>query len=84
MVLNTGVELQHQCVKRPGIIQHYNIRISQNETGFVRDVTEVMDRHYDFSALGLRAGTYMVQVSLLFFKMHNSPLPYPPADPGSH
>ena len=48
-----------------GIIRYYNIRISQNGTGFVREVTQVMETRYDFSTLGLSAGAYMVQVSLL-------------------
>ena len=54
-----------------GVIQYYNIRISHdNGTGgeeLVRVVTEVMETRYDFSTLGLHAGTYVIQVSLLFF-----------------
>ena len=54
-----------------GVIQFYNIRISHdNEMGgeeLVRVVTEVMETRYDFSTLGLSAGTYVIQVSSLFF-----------------
>ena len=73
-----------------GVIQYYSIRISRDNVmggeELVQVVTEVMETRYDFSTLGLSAGTYMIQVgSLLFFyRMHNSPLPYPPTDPGSH
>ena len=54
-----------------GIILYYNIRIS-HESGrggeeLVREVPEVMETRYDFSTLGLSAGTYVVQVSSLFF-----------------
>ena len=49
-----------------GKIQYYNIRISQNETGFVRGVTRVTEARYDLSTLGLSAGKYMIQVSLLY------------------
>ena len=50
-----------------GVILHYNIRISQNGTGFVSEVTRVTETNYDFSTLGLSAGTYGVQVGSLFF-----------------
>ena len=54
-----------------GVIQYYNIRISRdNGMGgeeLVRVVTEVMETRYDFSTLGLSAGTYLIQVSSLFF-----------------
>ena len=49
-----------------GKIQYYNIRISQNETGFVSEVTIVTEPRYDLSMLGLSAGKYMIQVSLLY------------------
>ena len=39
-----------------GVIQHYNIRIS-------RVVQGITERSYDLSALELRPGTYMIQVS---------------------
>ena len=54
-----------------GIIQFYNIRISQNGTGFVREVTRVTETRYDFSTLGLCAGAYGVQVGSLFFILYD-------------
>ena len=51
-----------------GVILHYNIRISRNGTGFVREVTRVTETRYDFSTLGLSAGTYGVQVCLLYVR----------------
>ena len=48
-----------------GVIQFYNIRISQKGTGFVSEVTRVTETSYDFSTLRLSAGTYMIQVCLL-------------------
>ena len=48
-----------------GVIQFYNIRISQNGTGFVSEVMRVTETSYDFSTLRLSAGTYMIQVCLL-------------------
>ena len=54
-----------------GVIQYYNIRISRgNGMGgeeLVQVVTEVMETRYDFSTLGLSAGTYMIQVGSLLF-----------------
>ena len=52
------------------IIRYYNIRISQNETGgerLVRVVQGITGTRYDFSVLGLSAGTYMIQVGSLVF-----------------
>ena len=57
--------------ERNGMIQYYNIRISQNGTGFVREVSEVMETRFDFSTLGLSAGTYMIQVGSLFFILYD-------------
>ena len=54
-----------------GVIRYYNIRISQNETRFVREVTRVTETNYDFSTLGLSAGTYGVQVGSLFFILYD-------------
>ena len=58
-------------VEPNGVIQHYNIRISRyNMTGgeeVVRVVPEVMETRYGFSTLGLSAGTYVIQVTSLFF-----------------
>ena len=57
-----------------GVIQYYNIRISQNGTGgeeLVRVVPEVTETRYDFSTLGLRAGTYVIQVGSLFFILYD-------------
>ena len=53
-----------------GIIQHYIIYISQNETEgekLVRVVQGITGTRYDFSVLGLSAGTYMIQVGSLLF-----------------
>ena len=54
-----------------GVILYYNIRISR-ESGMGREqlvqvVQGVMETRYDFSTLELGAGTYVVQVSPLFF-----------------
>ena len=54
-----------------GVIWYYNIRISRNGTGFVREVTRVNETSYDFSTLGLSAGTYGVQVGSLFFILYD-------------
>ena len=57
-----------------GMIQHYNIRISQNGTGgeeLVHVVPGVTETSYDLSTLGLRAGTYVVQVGSLFFILYD-------------
>ena len=54
-----------------GVILYNNIRISHyNMTGgeeVVRVVPEVTETRYDFSTLGLSAGTYVIQVTSLFF-----------------
>ena len=52
-----------------GVIWYYNIRISQNGTGFVREVTRVTETSYDFSTLS--AGAYGVQVGSLFFILYD-------------
>ena len=55
-----------------GVILYYNIRISRdNKMGreqLVQVVQGVMGKKYDFSTLELGAGTYVVQVSSLFFQ----------------
>ena len=55
-----------------GMILYYKIRISRESgTGgeqFVRVVPEVMEIRYDFSTLGLSAGTYVIQVGSLNFE----------------
>ena len=54
-----------------GMIQYYNIRISQNGAVVVREVTRVTETHYSFSTLGLSAGAYGVQVGPLFFILYD-------------
>ena len=49
-----------------GVIRYYNIRISRHNgtggEGSVQVVQGVTGTRYDFSMLGLNAGTYMIQV----------------------
>ena len=46
-----------------GIIQYYNIRISHVDgTGKEFVITGITETRYDFSALGLRMGFYVIQV----------------------
>ena len=58
-----------------GVIRYYNIRISHHNgivgEGSVQVVQGVTGTRYDFSVLGLNAGTYMIQVGSLFFILYD-------------
>ena len=65
---DSGIVIWQPPAKPNGVIQFYNIRISRcGGEEVVQVVPEVTETRYGFSTLGLTAGTYVIQVNLLFF-----------------